>query len=69
MATEKHEVVVTDIKMPFWSMVLFMVKWAFAAIPAVIIVFFIVGVAGAIMGHFFGPDWHWHYWWGRGQAM
>lgn len=30
-------VVVTDIRMPFWSMVVFMVKWAIAAIPAMII--------------------------------
>ena len=33
----KNEVVITDIKMPFWSMVGFMVKWAIAAIPAFII--------------------------------
>lgn len=31
-------VVVVDINMKFWSMVVFMVKWAFAAIPAVIII-------------------------------
>jgi AmiR/NasT family two-component response regulator len=31
------EVVIVDIKMPFWSMVTFMVKWAIAAIPAVVI--------------------------------
>ncbi|MEH6555895.1 hypothetical protein [Pseudoalteromonas tetraodonis] len=40
----KNEVVITDIKMPFWSMVGFMVKWAIAAIPAIII----LGVCGAI---------------------
>lgn len=33
----KQEVAVTDIHMPFWSMVGFMVKWAIAAIPAMII--------------------------------
>ena len=32
-----NEVTVVDIKMPFWSMVIFMVKAAIAAIPAVII--------------------------------
>lgn len=32
-----REVVVTDIRMPFASMVIFMVKWAVAAIPAVFI--------------------------------
>jgi hypothetical protein len=33
----RREVVVTDIRMPFASMVIFMVKWAIAAIPAMII--------------------------------
>lgn len=33
----KNEVVITDIKMPFWSMVVFMIKWAIAAIPAFIV--------------------------------
>jgi CHASE2 domain-containing sensor protein len=37
----KNEVVITDIKMPFGSMVVFMVKWAIAAIPAFIILAFI----------------------------
>ena len=31
------EVVVTDVKMSFSSMVVFMVKWAIATIPAIII--------------------------------
>lgn len=35
-------VVVVDIQMKFWSMVVFMVKWAFAAIPALIIIAVIV---------------------------
>lgn len=34
------QVVVTDIKMPFWSMVTFMVKAAVAAIPALLILLF-----------------------------
>jgi hypothetical protein len=37
VANERREVVVTDVKIPFWSMVVLMVKWAIAAIPAVII--------------------------------
>lgn len=45
---------VVDIKMPFWSMVGFMVKWAIASIPAFLILFaigtFIFGVLGG-MGH------------------
>lgn len=39
------KVVVTDIKMPFGSMVAFMVKAALASIPAAIIVTFIVALA------------------------
>ena len=36
---EETQVVVTDIQMPFISMVVFMVKWALAAIPALFILF------------------------------
>ncbi len=39
---EKQEVIVTDIQMPFMSMVSFMVKWAIATIPAAIILMFVV---------------------------
>jgi len=51
-ATGNSEVTVTDIKMPFWSMVGFMVKLAFASIPAIIIINIIVGlvVIGLIAG-------------------
>lgn len=34
---KKDQVVVTDVRMPFGSMVVFMVKWALAAIPALLI--------------------------------
>jgi hypothetical protein len=37
MADEGQRVVVTDVEMPFGSMVIFMVKWALAAIPALVI--------------------------------
>lgn len=44
---DSKEVTVVDIKMPFWSMVVFMVKWSIAAIPAILIlVVFAVGIAG-----------------------
>ncbi|HSS69154.1 MAG TPA: hypothetical protein VLQ46_00700 [Casimicrobiaceae bacterium] len=36
-----HRVLVTDVKMPFLSMVTFMVKWAVAAIPAFLILIFL----------------------------
>jgi hypothetical protein len=42
---DSNQVVITDIKMPFMSMVVFMVKAAIAAIPA----FFILFVIGAIL--------------------
>ena len=49
------EVVVTDIHMPFWSMVWFMVKWSIAAIPAIIILFVIGAVlVGALAGIGYG---------------
>ena len=48
-----NEVVVTDIRMSFGSMVLFQVKWIIAAIPAAIIlcliliaIFFVLGLFG-----------------------
>jgi hypothetical protein len=38
---ERLEVTVTDIRMPFVSMVNFMIKWVIATIPAMILLFFI----------------------------
>lgn len=43
-------VVVTDVQMPFWSMVRFMVKWAIAAIPAMVI----LAVVAFIFAFLFG---------------
>jgi predicted ABC-type sugar transport system permease subunit len=41
---------ITDIKIPFWRLVLIFVKWAIAAIPAAIILTLIFGlVIGAIV--------------------
>ena len=54
---KKHQgiisVEVKDINMPFMSMVLFMVKWAIAAIPAMIILLIVGGLVSAILGSFF----------------
>ena len=36
---------IVDANMPFWSMVVFMVKWAIASIPA----FLILGILGAVV--------------------
>ncbi len=46
----QRQVVVTDIRMPFWSMVTFMVKWVIASIPA----FLILGVLWVLLMAFFG---------------
>lgn len=45
-----QKVIVTDIEMSFGSMVSFMVKWAIASIPAIIILFMI----GALLIGMFG---------------
>ncbi len=49
----KQEVTVVDIKMPFMSMVVFMVKFAIASIPAFIILSVIFGVLMALFGGMF----------------
>jgi len=50
----RTEVVIVDIKMPFGSIVWFMVKWSIAAIPALLILMLIwlavAAVAAGVMG-------------------
>lgn len=41
-------VVVTDINMPFWSLVVLMVKLAVAAIPAMVILGVVAGVVSSV---------------------
>ena len=41
MNEPQHHIIVNDISMPFNSMVVFMIKWAIAAIPAMIILYLI----------------------------
>lgn len=66
MADDRGEVVVTDIKIPFLSMVILMVKWAIAAIPALFILFIIGGLLAMVLGLIFGAGWQ-H--WGTGKLM
>lgn len=47
---KSNEVIVTDIKMPFLSMVIFMIKWVLASIPAMIILMIVFTVVTAILG-------------------
>jgi hypothetical protein len=67
MADSQHEVTVTDIKIPFFSMVVLMVKWALAAIPAIIILIAIGAILSAVMQFLFGGTMGWH--WGSGTMM
>lgn len=60
MANNFQEIIVTDIKIPFWSMVVLMVKWALAAIPAIIILIIIGSIFSMILGGFFGGLYGWH---------
>ena len=60
MAENTREIVVTDIKIPFWSMVVLMVKWALAAIPAVIILIVVGAIISMALGMFFGDACVWH---------
>ncbi|ATX81100.1 hypothetical protein Ga0123462_0223 [Mariprofundus ferrinatatus] len=48
------EVTIIDIKMPFMSMVIFMVKAAIASIPAFIILSVIGSIIFGVMGAMFG---------------
>ena len=61
MADEYSKVVVTDIKIPFRSMVVLMVKWAVATIPAMIILSVIGSIIfGVLTGLMSG--WHMRMW-------
>ena len=55
MSAEPNEVVVVDVKIPFWSMVILLVKWALASIPAIVILFLI----GTLLSALFGGLFHW----------
>jgi hypothetical protein len=45
-----HRVSIADIDIPFWRMVAIIIKWAFASIPAIIIVSIIFTIIGALVG-------------------
>jgi hypothetical protein len=54
---QDQDVRIVDLHMPFGSMVVFMVKWAIAAIPAAIILFL---AYMALVGLFYGLYKHVH---------
>ncbi len=45
-----QEIVVTDVRIPFLSMVVLMIKWVIASIPALIILSIIGAIIGALIG-------------------
>jgi hypothetical protein len=49
-----NRVTVTDIEMPFWSMVVFLVKLAIASIPAAIILWLLMAFLAVLFGGIFG---------------
>jgi len=63
MSNEQREVVVVDVKIPFLSMVILLVKWAIAAIPAMLVLL----ALGAIVSMVLGGVFHWS-WMGRGMV-
>jgi uncharacterized membrane protein YjjB (DUF3815 family) len=60
MANNVQEIVVTDVKILFMSMVVLLVKWALAAIPAMIILIVIGVVLSMIFSALFGGMYGWH---------
>jgi len=56
--SDEARVVVVDVKIHFWSMVILLVKWAIAAIPAFIILAALGWAASFLLGvlpfHWFG---------------
>ena len=48
------QVTIVDIKMPFWSLVVFMVKAAIAAIPAIIILTVLGAIVTTLSAAIFG---------------
>ncbi|MCF8382023.1 MAG: hypothetical protein K9G39_00280 [Chlorobium sp.] len=57
---EAQRVIVTDIRMPFWSMVVFMIKWVFASIPAMIVLSVIMTILMFAAAALTGSMWNMH---------
>jgi hypothetical protein len=61
MSADYGKVIVTDIKIPFGSMVVLMVKWAVATIPALIILTLIGSITFGIINALLS-GWHMRMW-------
>jgi hypothetical protein len=60
MANNVQEIVVTDVRIPFVSMVVLLVKWSLAAIPAIIILISIGVAISLVLSALFGGIYGWH---------
>ena len=60
MSNNVQELVVTDVKIPFLSMVVLLVKWSLAAIPAMIILIAVGAIFSMTLGTFFDGIFAWH---------
>lgn len=45
-----HRVAIADIQIPFWRLVVIMVKWTLAAIPATIIIILVFALVSFVIG-------------------
>ena len=52
---DPKQVIVVDLQMPFLSIVVLMVKWALASIPAIFILVFIFSLMTSLMGGWLFP--------------
>jgi hypothetical protein len=55
---EPKRVIVVDLQMPFLSIVVLMVKWALASIPAIVILGVIFSLVTSMMGSLMFPGMH-----------
>lgn len=45
-----NEIIVRDIDVPFWRIVMILVKWSIASVPAMIILMILASLIAAIVG-------------------
>ena len=55
---ENKKVIISDINIPFWDLVVFIVKFALASIPALFIIWFVFMIFGLIFGGTFSMFMH-----------
>ena len=48
----RYEVIVTDVRMPLGSMVVFMIKWTIAAIPALVVLTILSALCWGLLAGF-----------------